>query len=384
MTIRLWVPGHGAARPGRAGRRGRLARRPHRHRPRRPAAAARRLVTGAGRCGWPARRSSPCNRSRPGAPLRALAGAAAGLAAGERAVGQVLARPVAGARLRRARRAARRQRAGPPRPACPCGWPGRLLAAVVLRRRRGPRRAPARPGPELAPEVRAALGKLAGPAVGDRDPLRGHRPRPARRAAGGRRRPGRGCAGLAHGLASPAALFTGRNWLARRRLRRPAAAARRPAAGRGATCCRSPSWPRSRACPPTRRCPGLARAGARAVAPPPAVPAPGPGARPLGVTDAGVPRPVGIAVADARHHLRVMRPDRVRQDHPDRRADPRRRRGGRGVVFIDPKGDAVTDLLARLPAHAGGEGGAVRPRRPGGAAVPERAARRPGPAPTTT
>ena len=32
-------------------------------------------------------------------------------------------------------------------------------------------------------------------------------------------------------------------------------------------------------------------------------------------------------------------------------------------MFIDPKGDAVTDLLARLPENVGGQGGAVRPRR---------------------
>ena len=43
----------------------------------------------------------------PEAPLRALAGAAASLADGEHAVLQVLARPVTGARLRKARRAAR-------------------------------------------------------------------------------------------------------------------------------------------------------------------------------------------------------------------------------------------------------------------------------------
>jgi hypothetical protein len=48
----------------------------------------------------------------PEAPLRALAGAAAGLADGEHAVLQVLTRPVTGARLRQARRAARTQRGG--------------------------------------------------------------------------------------------------------------------------------------------------------------------------------------------------------------------------------------------------------------------------------
>ena len=45
-------------------------------------------------------------------PLRALAAAGSGLAAGEHAIAQVLARPVTGARLRRARRGARQLRAG--------------------------------------------------------------------------------------------------------------------------------------------------------------------------------------------------------------------------------------------------------------------------------
>ena len=39
--------------------------------------------------------------------------------------------------------------------------------------------------------------------------------------------------------------------------------------------------------------PGLARA----VAPPPAIPVPGPHTRPLGISDAEAPRPVGLAVA---------------------------------------------------------------------------------------
>ena len=47
-------------------------------------------------------------------PLRALAAAGSGLTAGEHAIVQVLARPVTGARLRRARRAARRLRTGHP------------------------------------------------------------------------------------------------------------------------------------------------------------------------------------------------------------------------------------------------------------------------------
>ena len=101
--------------------------------------------------------------------------------------------------------------------------------------------------------------------------------------------------------------------------------------------------------------PGLARAGARAIAPPPAVPVPGPEVRPLGITDTGVPRPVGIAVADARHHLRVIGPTGTGKTTLITGQILADAQAGRGVVFVDPKGDAVTDLLARLPAQVAGK-----------------------------
>ena len=102
--------------------------------------------------------------------------------------------------------------------------------------------------------------------------------------------------------------------------------------------------------------PGLSRAGARAVAAAarhPACPARASGR--WGSPTPGAPRPVGLAVADARHHLRVIGPTGtgkttliIGQILADAAA-------GRGVVFIDPKGDAVTDLLARLPEDVAGK-----------------------------
>ena len=94
--------------------------------------------------------------------------------------------------------------------------------------------------------------------------------------------------GLAHALASATALYTGRNWLARRHLRHPAEAISTRQLRRGdllsvpelAAIARLPADP---------ALPGLARAGARAVAPPPAIPLPGPDVRPLGVADTGTP-----------------------------------------------------------------------------------------------
>ena len=101
--------------------------------------------------------------------------------------------------------------------------------------------------------------------------------------------------------------------------------------------------------------PGLARAGARAVPPPPAIPLPGPDVRPLGVSDAGAPRPVGLAVPDARHHLRICGPTGTGKTTLIAGQILADAEAGRGVVFIDPKGDAVTDLLARLPEDAAGK-----------------------------
>ena len=138
--------------------------------------------------------------------------------------------------------------------------------------------------------------------------------------------------GLAHGLASATALYAGRNWLARRHLRHPAAqiAARRFRRG---DLLSVPELAAIARLPADASLPGLSRAGARAVAPPPVIPVPGPGVRPLGVSDTGVAPP-------GRHRRRRRppspaghRPHRHREDHPDHRPDPRRRRRGpRGGV----------------------------------------------------
>ena len=268
---------------------------------------------------------------------------------------QVLARPATGRRLRKARRAARQLRAGRP-----ARLPARLLDAVTPGGHVGAaRRAAAPPGPELAAEMRASALKSAGPqwdtqiryaAATTAVPAGRGRPRDTAARARARAR----LRGLAHGLASATALYAGRNWLARRHLRRPAAqiAARRFRRG---DLLSVPELAAIARLPADASVPGLARAGARAVAPPPAVPVPGPGARPLGVSDTGVPRPVGIAVADARHHLRVIGPTGTGKTTLITGQILADAAAGRGVVFIDPKGDAVTDLLARLPENTAGK-----------------------------
>ena len=188
---------HHPARPDRARRRGRLARRAHRHRPGRAAAAARGRRSAGGTLRLARPDILPLSTSHdPEAPLRALAGAAAGLAGGEHAVLQVLARPVTGARLRKARRAARKQRSGQSaRIDLPAAGPGQPRARHQPEPGRRPRRSRAgRRDPRDHRQARRA-------AVGNPDPLRGrhHRPCP-----GPRRRVPVGEAGRRRAASGPA------------------------------------------------------------------------------------------------------------------------------------------------------------------------------------
>ena len=173
MTIRLWVPG--TIPPGLIERAVEAAW-PGAHTVTAPAGPPLppEAVTAGGTLRLARPDILPLSTSHdPEAPLRALAGAAAGLADGEHAVLQVLTRPVTGARLRKARRAARRQRS-------------RQTARLASR-----------------------LLDLAGPGHGA-----------SRSRAGARADPE-----LAAEIRETTALLTGRNWLARRRLSPPSAAA---------------------------------------------------------------------------------------------------------------------------------------------------------------
>ncbi len=356
MSIRLWVPG--TIPPGLIERAVEAAW-PGAHTVTAPAGPP--LPPGAVVAGGTLRLARPdilplSTSHDPEAPLRALAGAAAGLAGGEHAVLQVLARPVTGARLRKARRAARKQRAGQS-----ARLASRLLDLASPGRGASRGSAAAR-DPDLAAEIRETTAKLAGPQWETLIRYAVATTAPAQAPAGAGRWERRAAAaqqqarlrGLAHALASATALLTGRNWLARRRLRRPAAAIGSRRLARGdllsvpelAAVARLPADP---------SLPGLARAGARAVPPPPAIPLPGPGVRPLGVSDAGQPRPVGLAVPDARHHLRIVGPTGTGKTTLIAGQILADADAGRGVVFIDPKGDAVTDVIARLPEASAGK-----------------------------
>lgn len=357
MAIRLWVPG--TIPPGLIERAVEAAW-PGAHT--RTAPASDPLPPGALTAGGMLRLARPeilplSTGHDLDAPLRALAGAAASLGEHEHAIVQVLARPVTGARLRKARRSARKQRADKP-----ARLTSRMLdlASPGTHASSGSRRA-SRTDPELAVEIRETTAKLASPqwetliryaVATTAAPTPGGAGRWQARAA--KAQHAARLRGLAHALASATALYTGRNWLARRRLRHPATAIASRQLPSGdllsvaelAAIARLPSDP---------ALPGLARAGARAVAPPPAIPVPGPNVRPLGVSDAGAPRPVGLAVADARHHLRICGPTGTGKTTLIAGQILADAAAGRGVVFIDPKGDAVTGLLARLPETAAGK-----------------------------
>ena len=365
MTIGVWVPG--TVPPGMVERAIEAAW-PGAHAVTTPATLplpAGALVTG-GTLRLARTEVLPLKTDHGSDPLRALAAAGSGLTAGEHAIVQVLTRPATGARLRRARRAARRLRTGHPARHPHAGLPARQGARLLLDvltpggSRGAVRRGAASPDPGLAAEVRAAVIKSAGPqwdtqiryatattAVHGRKGSRA-RDKPAEAQARARLR------GLAHGIASATALYAGRNWLARRHLRHPATQITARRFRRGGLLS-VPELAALARLPADASLPGLARAGARAVAPPPAVPVPGPDVRPLGVTDTGVPRPVGIAVADVRHHLRVIGPTGTGKTTLLTGQILADAQAGRGVVFIDPKGDAVTDLLARLPANVAGK-----------------------------
>ncbi|MGP4112968.1 type IV secretory system conjugative DNA transfer family protein [Streptomyces sp. 4N509B] len=290
-------------------------------------------------------------------PLRALLAAPAGLGPTERAVVQVLARPVAGRRVRATRRAARRLRAG---------HSPHLLSHLLHALLPGPSRPPGRwprtaPGLdrhsalEAAAEDRAIVAKARGAhyevairfAVASPMPTSVDR----RRRAEVRER----LTGRAHALAAACAVFSEHNYFCRARLSarraRPRLEQRRLDGGEVMSV---PELAVLAHLPWDPDLAHLERAGARSVPPPPGIPAPGPGVKPIGTTDtAGRPRPVGLALADARHHLHILGATGSGKSELMARMILDDAAAGRGLVAVDPKGDMINDVLARLPQDAG-------------------------------
>ncbi|QFY12929.1 type IV secretion system DNA-binding domain-containing protein [Nonomuraea phyllanthi] len=285
----------------------------------------------------------PLKSDHSGDPIRSLLSAMGGLREGEHALVQVLARPTTGRRLRRAHRAAavlRGARTG--------SVLGQVLDGLVSSRTRPGELA--RMFPERAEQVRAILAKAGQPryqvairyavATVEEDD-----------AAGGRLR------GQAHALAGVFALFTsGHQYLRRARLllARRAVGSRRLSTGYLLSVSELAALAHL---PWDADAPGVTRAGARPVAPPPAVPR-GQGigpARVLGDTDSGPQRPVAMPVADARHHVHVLGGTGVGKSTLLASMVLADARAGRGALVIDPKGDLITDILARLPERSIGK-----------------------------
>ncbi|PYC68366.1 type VI secretion protein [Streptomyces tateyamensis] len=288
-------------------------------------------------------------------PLRALLGAGLALQADESLTVSVLARPATGRRVRRAKHQLQRLRSG-------TGNPTRVGRLFDLLTHQPSRTTPTARDPEQNTELRAALGKAAGPqwetviryavSVPQADDASGPEHGAARDAVEAARARARG---RAHAVASSFAVYSGRNFYTRRRLRQPAdqlAAHHFPLRG---DLLSVPELAGIAHLPLDSAAPGVQRAGAHSVPPTAAVPLPGASVKPLGVADVGVARPVGLAVADGRHHLHIigatgsgkstLMANMVLAD-----AD-----AGRGALVIDPKGDLVNDLLARLPESALGQ-----------------------------
>ncbi len=262
---------------------------------------------------------------------RMLLGTIDGLGPNDHAAIQVLARPAAPRRYRRARRAAAALRTG-----LPISAVGRFLDLWTTK---GVHPAPSH-DPFRSADVRSISEKSSALCF-DAVVRYGVAARDADRF--GRRR----LRSDAQGIVAAFALYDGRNRLTRRRLPRAGSALSRRWLGRGDLL--SVSEVAALAHLPTDRAtPGLSRAGAHAMAPPPEV---GWSGKMLGRAQTGDRRPVALAVADARQHLHILGATGSGKSTLITNLVLQDVAGGRGAVVCDPKGDLVSDILERLPEN---------------------------------
>jgi hypothetical protein len=255
-------------------------------------------------------------------PLRLVLGQLAGLTGDEQAVVQIVARPATAREQRRLLAAGKRIRAGQP-----TSRTLRLLDVVLP----GPPRQPT-VDPTVSPDVRAVLEKASHPLY--RCLVRLVVTAADKSAARGR----------IHALAGAFAAYEGRVGLRRRRVLAAERKLRLRALGRRAYLVSAPEVAALAHLPADAAVPGLLRAGARRIAPPPGLPGTG---KPLGVSASD--RPVMLAVEDARYHLHLLGPTGVGKSTLIARLVLDDAVAGRGAVVIDPKGDLVEDILARIP-----------------------------------
>jgi hypothetical protein len=257
-------------------------------------------------------------------PLPLLLGQLAGFADGGRALVQVIARPATMREQRRLRAAARRIRQGVPT--------NPVMRFIDWWRTSTP--TPPRYDPTVSPDVRSVMDKSAQPLY--RCLIRVMVSGPSRREARGR----------IHAILGAFAPYNGpRAWLRRRRVFGAERKLRDRRLGRRAFLLGAGELAALAHLPSTRAIPGVVMAGARHAPPPPGLPTDG---KPLGITAEG--RSVNLSVADARQHLHILGPTGVGKSTLIANLVLADFEAGRGAVVIDPKGDLVEDLLARIPA----------------------------------
>ncbi|MFF3566840.1 helicase HerA domain-containing protein [Nocardia jiangxiensis] len=313
-----------------------------------PGSESRRVFTG-GELRLGRREALPIRTDHSGDLVRDLITAADDLAPGQGACVQILARPVTGRRVARATRTDNTRG----------GVVGGLLAALVrevldLLTPGPPARSPranATPSDRQAAmeynsAARAAAVKARGPHW--ETLVRYAVSIPVSEDSGGVGGARRVARGRADALATVFGACADHNFYRRRRRWQLARAIGQRRLGRGDVLS-VPELATLAHLPTEDGLPGLHRAGARALAPAPEIPIPGPHTKPLGLADTASRRPVAVRVADARHHLHVLGPTGVGKSTLLANGILADAEAERGMIVIDPKGDLVTDVLSRLP-----------------------------------
>ena len=266
-------------------------------------------------------------------PLRSVLGAGA-CGPRQAAAVQIVLRPLGRRAMRKGRRAARELRHGQS-----TGLVARALGLLVS----SPPRSAVRSDPAVSPDVRSVLGKVE-------QPLWHAAVRYA--AADSQGGSARAVRGRAHGLASAFGVYGARNHFLRRRLRRGRRVLDERRLGRRGVLLSTAEVAALAHVPLDSIVPELSRAGARSVAPSPALARVAPDGWLLGMSDAGEPRPVVLRKEDARFHMHLMGAtgsgkstlivNLALQDVAHRR----------GAVVIDPNGDLVRDIYGALDEEA--------------------------------
>ncbi|MFD2415011.1 type IV secretory system conjugative DNA transfer family protein [Amycolatopsis pigmentata] len=359
VQIRLWVPG--LVPPGMIERAIEAAW-PGAHTRTTPATpplpttapAGRRIEAVGGELRLARPEALPIRTEHAADPIRAMLGAPVGLGPHERACIQILARPVAGYRVTKARKAARRLHPGGAVPLV-----GRILDAITPGATPKPSNPAWTPGSldrqtnlAYSAQDRAIVDKLRENQFETRIRYVVATTIPTAATTGEAKAVREVLRGRGHAIASAFAAYSDHNHYRRVRLRKPVSVLADRRMSRG-DLLSVPELAAIAHLPIDDATPGLQRAGAQAVPPPPGIATTGEHIKPIGLSDSGHARPVGLHVADARHHLHVLGATGSGKSELMARMILADTEARRGVVVVDPKGDLVSDILMRLPEHLG-------------------------------